>query len=80
MTQEEQKAKEIIDMFEECLHHLAIGTNGIEDYIHERAVACGLLHVNGIIKIVRKTPSSIDADIDRLEPYWQKIKSIIQSL
>jgi predicted nucleic acid-binding protein len=49
-----QAAKEIVDMFYECLSHIAIGTNGIEHLILERAKACGILHQQSIIKMLEE--------------------------
>ncbi len=40
-----EKAAELVKQFDECLNHIAIGSNGIEDHLLERAKACALICV-----------------------------------
>ncbi len=77
MTHKEQ-AEELVKMFDECLNHIACGSNGIEDHLHDRAKQCALIAVDMLIdESPLDTP--IFWDLVR-RANWQAVKSEIEKL
>ncbi len=72
-----QKAEELIEKFDECLNHIACGSNGIEDHLHDRAKQCALIAVDETL-IVLQNPVGI-AHIET-ESYWQSVKSELEKM
>jgi len=75
MTHKEQ-AEELVKKFDECLNHIACGSNGIEDHLHDRAKQCALIAVELMINEYQlKYPSSWS--LSRLKK-WQDVKAEIE--
>jgi len=83
MTHKEQ-AEELVKKFDECLNHIACGSNGIEDHLHDRAKQCALIAVEMILDAIPYTVSAEgygsaqfkNPDIEK----WQAVKSEIEEL
>lgn len=75
MKDPKDKAEELIDKFDECLNHIACGSNGIEDHLKERAKQCALICVNEIINSYGNN-EWYNNDIQ----YWNQIKRAIEEL
>ena len=83
MTPKEQ-AEELVKKFDECLNHIACGSNGIEDHLNDRAKQCALIAVEFILSAMPDiVPAEgygsarfINPDIEK----WQAVKSEIEEL
>jgi len=49
MTEAKKKADELVAMFDESLNQIELGSNGIEEFLHEKAVKCAIIYTNGMI-------------------------------
>ena len=74
-----EKAKQLVNRFDESLNHLACGTNGIERHIRERAVACALITVDEIINEYKKDGNVIEL-VEFYIFYWNIVKREIEKL
>lgn len=76
-----EKAAELVKQFDECLNHIAIGSNGIEDHLLERAKACALICVDEILNSRPSSPCEIGlvdwAQWEQAKQYWQEVKNEI---
>lgn len=60
MTEHEKTANELIELFDEHLNNIPMGSNGLEDQLKILAIGCAILHVEGMIKELNENGIEID--------------------
>lgn len=63
-----EKAKELVDQFDECLNNIMMGSNGLEIMLRERAIACALICCEQLM--CQDTHNNHNL-------YWQQVKQEI---
>ena len=64
-----EKAKELFFEYNDCLLNIAMGANGIEDMIAERAKMCALICAEQMI-----------GSLESYKKYWQEVKKEIENI
>lgn len=76
-----EKAKQLVNRFDESLNHLTCGTNGIERHIRERAVACALIAVDEIMPYLEFYEEQYgDGLFEHDLSFWREVKQEIQKM
>lgn len=89
---EKEKASELVKKFDDCLNHIAMGSNGLEDMLLERAKACALICCDEMINLlsqIRKPENTvfiedyqnpIPNDGYEVKYFWELVKTEIENL
>jgi hypothetical protein len=80
-----EKAIQLVEKFDASLNHLRCGTNGIEEYIHERAISCALIAVDEMkiaVKnsVERKRTYTIPKIVSKQYDFLQQVRQEIEKL